>query len=415
MPKRLRNALTKVAVKAAVKKPGRYADGEGLFLEVKSPTAASWILRYRAGEKTREKGLGSAHIVELADAREAAAAIRSLVAKGHDPLAEREAAKPSPTFKAVAAKVLETLKPGWRNAKHAHQWWRTLETFAFPTVGDKPVDTIDAQDILEILQPIWLEKHETARRVRQRLAAVLDYAFSQGWRPAETPMRAISRGLPKRSRPVQHFEAMAYDDVANFMADLRATRQGTGAMALEALILTACRSGDIRGATWDEIDLEAKLWAIPAARMKRERPHLIPLSDGAVDVFRRALAMRTENEALCFPGITRTRATATQPAMAKPLSDASLRAVLARMGHTAKPHGFRSTFKDWATEVARHPVELSAAALSHAIRDKTEAAYRRGDLLQRRREVMQAWADWCGVASYPTPTRNAIAEGAPTP
>lgn len=397
MPKRLQNALTVNGVKAALKKPGRYADGQGLFLEVKSATAASWILRYKAGERTREKGLGSAFALELAKARESAAKLRTQVAEGNDPLAEKEAAKVAPTFRVMAAEVLETLKPGWRNAKHAHQWMRTLETFAFPVIGDKTVDAIDAQDLLAILQPIWLETHETARRVRQRLTVVLDYAFSQGWRPAETPMRAISRGLPKRSKPVQHFEAMPYADLAPFMAKLRNDRHGMGALALEALILTACRSGDIRGATWNEIDLDAKQWAIPAGRMKRPRPHLIPLSDAAVAVFRKALDLRTGDEQLCFPGIARTRATAAQSAMAKPLSDASLKAVLVRMGQTALPHGFRSTFKDWASEVARYPNELSEAALAHAIKDKTEAAYRRGDLLERRREMMEAWAAWCSV------------------
>lgn len=398
MPKRLQSALTVKGVQGLLKRPGRYADGQGLFLEVKSTTAASWILRYKSGEKTREKGLGSAYVVDLAKAREAAGKLRVQVAEGRDPLAEREAAKTAPTFEALAAEVLATLKPGWRNAKHAHQWEKTLETYAFPTIGDKTVDSIDAQDLLAILQPLWLEKHETGRRVRQRLAAVLDYAFSQGWRPAETPMRAISRGLPKRAQPVQHFEAMPYSDVAAFMADLRG-RSGMGALALEALILTACRSGDIRGATWDEIDLEAKLWAIPATRMKRPRPHLIPLSNAVVAVFNRALDLRTGDELLCFPGIARNRATATQPATAKPLSDASLKAVLVRMGQTALPHGFRSTFKDWASEVARCPNELSEAALAHAIKDKTEAAYRRGDLLERRREMMEAWAAWCDAKS----------------
>ncbi|WP_164155606.1 tyrosine-type recombinase/integrase [Sandarakinorhabdus rubra] len=397
MPKRLQNALTVNGVKAALKQPGRYADGQGLFLEVKSATAASWILRYKSGEKMREKGLGSAFTLELVKAREAAAKVRTQVAEGHDPLAEREAAKLAPTFKVLASEVLATLKPGWRNAKHAHQWEQTLEAYAYPTIGEKTVDSIDAQDLLAVLQPIWLTKHETARRVRQRLAAVLDFAFSQGWRPAETPMRAISRGLPKRSKPVRHIEAMPYADIATFMAELRTERQGMGALALEALILTAARSGDIRGATWDEIDLMGKLWSIPANRMKRPRPHLIPLSDAAVAVFQKALELRTGEEPLCFPGIVRTRATATQPAMAKPLSDASLKAVLVRMGRTALPHGFRSTFKDWVSEVARYPNELSEAALAHAIKDKTEAAYRRGDLLERRREMMDAWATWCEV------------------
>jgi integrase len=397
MPKRLQNALTVNGVKSALKKPGRYADGQGLFLEVKSATAASWILRYRYGERTREKGLGSAFTLELAKAREAAAKVRTQVAEGHDPLAEKEATKKAPTFKALAAEVLTTLKPGWRNAKHAHQWEQTLITFAYPTIGEKTVDSIDAQDLLAILQPIWLTKHETARRVRQRLAAVLDYAFSQGWRPAETPMRAISRGLPKRSKPVQHFEAMPYGDVAAFISELRAERHGMGALALEALILTACRSGDVRGATWDEIDLDAKLWAIPATRMKRPRPHLIPLSIAVVAVFQKALDLRTCDEPLCFRGIARTRATAALQATGKPLSDASLKAVLVRMGRTALPHGFRSTFKDWASEVAGYPNELYEAALAHAVKDKTEAAYRRGDLLERRREMMEAWAAWCGA------------------
>ena len=394
MPKRMRHALAQKAFEKALKTPGRYADGEGLFLQVRSSTAASWVLRYSVGDRKREKGLGSAHKIGLADAREAADAVRKLAVKGVDVLAEQEAAIPAPNFKAVAAEVLQTLKPGWRNAKHVHQWWRTLETFAFPTIGDKPVDEITAQDILAILQPMWLDRHETGRRVRQRLTVVLDYAFSKGLRPAETPMRAISRGLPRRAQPVQHFEAMPYDQIAGFMTDLRG-KQGMGALALEALILTACRSGDIRNATWSEVDLDAQLWSIPAARMKRPRPHVIPLSDAAVDVFRRALALRSGDEQLCFPGTKRVRATAFKMSKAKPQSDATLKAVLERMGHTAKPHGFRSSFKDWASEIGRYPNELSEAALAHAIKDKTEAAYRRGDLLERRREMMQAWADWC--------------------
>lgn len=268
--------------------------------------------------------------------------------------------------------------------RHREQWITTLRTYAFPKMGALPVDEVGSGHILEVLTPIWLEKPETARRVKQRIGAVLDWAFGKGWREAEAPMRALGKALPKNDAGAGHFEAMPYADVAGFMAKLR-QREGMGALALEALILTAARSGEIRLATWDEVDLEKGLWSIPAARMKRNRAHVVPLSKPALAAFQRAKVLRTDDAALVFPG----------QSPKKPMSDATLAAVLKRMGITAVPHGFRSSFKDWAGEVGGFPNELSEAALAHAIPNKAEAAYRRGDLLERRRVMMEAWARYC--------------------
>ncbi len=398
--------LKPVQLESLRKVPGRHADGGGLFLEVRPSRratakgqpagasgkakanaedfAASWTVRMQVAGRRRDFGLGSLDKVPLATAREKRDAIREQFAAGIDPVAERKKSAGVPTFKEVAEGLHKERRKLWSNGKHQEQWIATLRTYAFPTIGALAVDKVERGHILDVLAPIWAEKPETARRVKQRIGAVLDWAFGKGWREAEAPMRALAKSLPKVDTSGQHFEAMAYADVPAFMAKLR-TCEGMGALALEALILTATRSGEIRGATWDEVDLDNALWSIPAARMKRNKPHVVPLSPAAVAVFRRALALRTDDAVLVFPGMRK----------GMPMSDATMRAVLRRMSLSVDPHGFRSSFKDWAGEVAAFPNELSEAALAHAIPNKAEAAYRRGNLLERRRVMMDAWARHC--------------------
>jgi integrase len=367
------------------KVPGRYSDGGGLFLVVGDNGSASWLVRMQKSGRRRDFGLGSLDKVSLSDARKARDVVRGQFEAGLDPVMEHKKADGVPTFRVAAATVHKAQRKAWSEGKHQSQWINTLTTYAFPVIGDLPVNKIDQRAILDVLLPIWIEKNETARRVRQRIGAVLDWAFVKGYRETEAPMRALTKGLPRVTAARGHHEAMAYADVAGFMARLRAGEDTMGRLALEALVLTAARSGEVRGATWDEVDLEAGLWSIPAARMKRKKPHVIPLPPAVVAVFKRALALQTGDVTMVFPGLVRGR----------PISDATMAKVLKVMGETAKPHGFRSTFKDWAGEVAGFPNELSEAALAHAIPNKAEAAYRRGDMLERRRAMMTAWADYC--------------------
>ena len=367
------------------KAPGRYSDGGGLFLVVGDNGSASWLVRMQKSGRRRDFGLGSLDKVSLSDARKARDVVRGQFEAGLDPVMERKKADGVPTFRVAAATVHKAQRKAWSEGKHQSQWINTLTTYAFPVIGDLPVNKIDQRAILDVLLPIWIEKNETARRVRQRIGAVLDWAFVKGYRETEAPMRALAKGLPRVTAERGHHEAMAYVDVAGFMARLRAGEDTMGRLALEALVLTAARSGEVRGATWNEVDLEAGLWSIPAARMKRKKPHVIPLPPTVVAVFKRALALQTGDATMVFPGLVR----------GKSISDATMAKVLKVMGETAKPHGFRSSFKDWAGEVAGFPNELSEAALAHAIPNKAEAAYRRGDMLERRRVMMAAWADYC--------------------
>jgi len=375
--------LTATGVKA-LKTAGRYGDGDGLFLIVGVTGSASWMVRAQKNGKRRDIGLGSAKKVTLAIARDRAAAARSLIEAGLDPVAERKKAEGIPTFRQAAALVHAEHKKGWRNGKHNAQWLQTLETYAFPTIGDKPVNTVDGPAVRDLLAAIWLDKHETATRVRQRIGAVLDWAHAKCYRDAEAPMRSISIGLPRVAAKGRHHAALAYADLSGFMVRLR-ERESAGRRALEAVILTAARSGEVRGATWAEVDLEAGVWTIPASRMKREKEHVVPLSAAAQRVFERALTLRADKDTLVFPG--------AKPG--KPLSDMTLLKVLRDMDTGCTVHGFRSAFKDWAGEVGGFPNELSEAALAHAIANKTEAAYRRGSLLDRRRTMMAAWSDYC--------------------
>lgn len=380
--------LTAVSVKSA-RTVGRYGDGLGLFLQVRAKEQRSWVVRVQKAGKRRDIGLGSAATVTLAEARIKAAKVRSEIEAGLDPVAERRKAGGIPSFRKVAALVFEQNKKTWRNGHHQWQWMRTLEMFAFPSIGDLPVSEITGPMVRDLLADIWLTKPETARRVRQRVGTVLDWAYSKGFRDAEAPMRSITKGLPRQPRNDKHHAALEYTGVPSFVARLRADTETSGRLALEALILTATRSGEVRSAAWSELDFDAGTWTIPAERMKANRTHVVALSTEAVDVFRRTAKLRIAQEPLVFPGAR----------FGKPLSDMTLVKIMRDMAVAATPHGFRSSFRDWAAEKTDYPGEIAEAALAHAIPNKVEAAYRRTDFLEKRRKLMKDWGAYCGCPS----------------
>lgn len=376
--------LTATKVKALTE-PGTYMDGDGLMLVVTSKSSASWKLRAMVAGKRRDIGLGSLKVLSLADARDKASHLRRQIAQGIDPIAERKKiADPVPTFREAAASVHEEHKAAWKNGKHQDQWTNTLTTYAFPKLGDRLVNDIEGPIIRDVLAPIWLAKPDTARRVRQRIGAVLDWSYAKGYRPTEAPMRSLSKGLPRQPRKDSHFAAMPFTDVPKLIARLR-ERSSAGRLAMEALILTAARSGEIRGATWSEVDLEAGMWTVPADRMKMGRVHHVPLAPEAIDVFRRAEALRVPCSDLVFPG----------QRLKNQLSDMTLLKVMRDMETGVTVHGFRSAFRDWVAEETSYPGEVAEAALAHAIPNRVEAAYRRTDFLEKRRSLMREWAAFC--------------------
>lgn len=374
-------------------KPGRWSVGGvgGLALQVTASGAKSWVLRMPVGGRQREMGLGSFPSVSLADARDSARAQREKLRLGTDPIEERHTVaravaagrELTQTFERVAALYIEQHEPSWKNPKHAGQWRSTLATYAKPVIGHLVVGDIATPHVLKVLEPIWTKKTETASRLRSRIELVLDFATARGLREGPNPARwrgNLDAALPKPSKvsTVAHHAAVPVGEVRDFMARLRG-QAGTGARALEFAVLTAARSGEVRGATWREFDLVAKLWTIPGSRMKSGREHRVPLTDAALDVLN-SLSTPGEPDALVFPG------------MRGALSDMSLSAVLRRMGVDATVHGFRSTFRDWISEYTNHPNEVAEMALAHAVGDKVEAAYRRGDLFAKRVALMDEWA-----------------------
>jgi integrase len=355
----------------------------------------------------REMGLGRArgrNAVTLAEARGKAGALHRLVRAGVDPLdqraAEEAAAKAAAqaqaaraiTFRTVARYYLDAHETAWRNTKHRAQWENTLTTYAYPHLGDLPVGSVGTEHVLAALQAIWHAKPETATRVRGRIEAVLDYARTREWRDGENPARwrgHLSNLLPARAKiaPVEHHAALPWREIGGFMAELR-KQEGVGARALEFLILTAARSGEVRGATWGEIDFTAKHWTIPGVRMKAGKEHRVPLSESTLALLRAVCPDDPDAGALVFPSPSRGERT--------PLSDMTLTAVLRRMKRgDLTAHGFRSSFRDWVAEATTTPREVAEAALAHTLADKVEAAYRRGDLFDKRGQLMEAWAAFC--------------------
>jgi integrase len=404
-----RRAAGLSALKVKTAPPGRYGDGNGLYLLVRSPEARFWIFRFTISGKMREMGLGRAGpdpaAVTLAEARAKAADLHKQVRSGIDPLEQKKsdalaiAAKAQQdaiaaiTFRKVADHYIAAHEKSWRNPKHRSQWSSTLETYAYPHFGALPVAEVETSHVLAALEPIWTTKAETATRVRGRIESVLDYARSRGWRTADNPARwkgHLSNLLAARSKvaPVTHHAALPWRDIAAFMTELRA-QKGLGAKALQFTILTAARSGEALGARWREVDLSHAVWTIPGSRMKAGREHRVPLSPSALTLLREMAELRRSDspDALVFPSAN---------ASTTPLSNMAMAMVLRRMARDdLTVHGFRSTFRDWAGEATSTPKEVAEAALAHVIGNKTEAAYARGDLFVKRVGLMQAWAQFC--------------------
>ena len=389
MPK-IAKALTAIEVKRLTT-PGLHPVGTvaGLRLDVKPSGSKSWVLRTMIGTRRAELGLGGYPTVTLAQACEAAREALRGIKAGNDPAAQRAAARVTVewTFKKTAQAYIAAHRPGWKNAKHAQQWENTLETYAYPVCGSRHVRDVTKTDVLSVIEPAWSTKNETMVRVRNRIELVLDYAMQKGHRPEGlNPARwrgNLDAVLPKPSKvnDRQHFEAVPIDDMPAFMLRLRDV-EGCSARALEFSVLTVARTGSVRAATWDQIDVEGRVWNIPAASMKAGRPHRVPLPDRAVEML--AALPRFEGVDWVFPG------------RAGMLSDMSLTQTMRRLGLTAVPHGFRSTFSDWCAERTATPAEVREMALAHAIGDQTEAAYRRGDLFDKRRALMTEWAQFIG-------------------
>ena len=363
------NALSAAFVRA-VGEAGRYCDGQGLYLQVDPSGNRRWIQRLLIHGRRCELGLGGFPLVSLKEARDQAFANRKVARAGGDPLAERRRAQGTPSFADAAARVLEQKRAGWRNPKHAHDWPASLERFVFPRFGERPVSEVSSADVLGVLAPIWHDKPETAR--------------------TDNPCDRVAATLGRQRDVVRHMRALPHAEVASAVATVRASRAtATAKLAFEFLVLTAARSGEVRLARWEEIDLEADVWTVPAARMKANREHRVPLSTRAAAILEAARALSNSSD-LVFPS-----------PRGKPLSDMTLSKLLKEQGIQGVPHGFRSSFRDWASEETNHPREVVEAALAHQVKDKVEAAYARSTLFGRRRRLMGDWA------AYLTETRTA--------
>jgi integrase len=364
-----------------------------LQLYVKDSGTKSWVLRITVNGKRQDFGLGSFEEVSLADARRKADEIRATVRAGGDPKrmkAEAKAAQSAVvTFREAAEATHKEQEGGWKNAKHRAQWLSSLAAYAYPAIGDVPVSEIEGPAIRDLLAVIWLAKPETARRVRQRIGAVLDWAYAKGLRQSEAPMRSLSKGLPRQPKKDNHFAALPYDEAPALMAEL--AKLGTaGRLALRFLILTAARSGEVRHASWQEIDLEDQVWTVPASRMKAGKEHVVPLTAPAIEILQALQgAYGCAASSPLFPGKG-----------GKPLSDMTLTKVLrTELSGSYTVHGFRSTFRDWAAEQTSCAGEVVEAALAHTIANKVEAAYRRTNYLEKRRILMKEWASFLGGGS----------------
>ena len=406
MPVRMTNehhpekALSALKVRT-LKTPGRYADGNGLYLVVDPSGARRWILRTVVQGRRRDIGLGGVRLVALTDAREAARIYRQIARTGGDPVAElRKARRVVPTFESAAKSVHAARAKAWKNGKHCDQWLNTLTQYAFPFVGSMRVDAIDTPDVLKVLAPIWLTKSETARRLKQRVRIVLDWAKAAGFRTGDNPVDGVEKGLPKRPDRAGHHAAMPFGDVSGFLQRLRESTQSEPAkLAFEFLILTAARTNEVLCARWDEIDFDNSTWSISASRMKAEREHRVPLSARCIEIMERAREIATDCEYI-FPGRKSS----------EPMSNMVFLMALRRMEETATVHGFRSAFRDWAAERTNFPRDVCEMALAHTIKDKTEAAYRRGDLFDKRRKLMDAWTSYVSLRS---PTVVSLRSGRP--
>jgi integrase len=392
--------LTALKVERA-NEPGMYCDGGGLYLRITPEGAKNWVLRYMLDRRPRSMGLGPFALYGLQEARAKALVARRQRHEGVDPIDARRAgrarqrldAAKTITFKQCAAAYINAHRAGWRNDKHAGQWSATLATYAYPIIGALPVQAVDMGLVLKVLEPIWTAKPETASRVRGRLESILDFAKVRGERDGENPARwrgHLDKLLPAHSkvRQVEHHAALPYAELPAFLASL-GQEEGIAAPSLEFAILTAARTGEVIGARWDEIDLFDKTWTVPAARMKARREHRVPLSPRVLTILEDMQAARDAGNAHVFPG----------GKAGKPLSNMAFLMLLRRMGRgDLTAHGFRATFKTWASERTSFQNEIVEASLAHAIGGKVEQAYQRGDLFDKRRRLMQRWATFCTPA-----------------
>lgn len=384
--------LSALSVKNA-DRPGYYCDGGGLYLQVSKTGAKSWVFRYRRNGRARELGLGALLLTPLSTARKKAEAMRLTLGQGQEPVATREAARRAAanrmTFSECATTYIAAHRRGWSNPKHAEQWRSTLDTYAAPAFGSIDVSQVDTHQVIRALEPIWQTKTETASRLRGRIERVLAWATTRGYRTGENPARwrgHLDTLLPKPGaiKDVSHHSALPYSQVSEFMAALD-QENGKAPKALQFAILTACRTNEVIGATWAEIDLTSSVWTIPAQRMKAGKEHRVPLSPAAVNVLAGMAPAQAGD--YVFEGAK----------AGKPLSNMAMLNVLKRMERTdLTVHGFRSTFRDWAAEATSFPRELAEKALAHTVRSEVEAAYQRGDLLEKRRDMMVQWAAHCG-------------------
>ena len=389
--RRLENALSADFARS-VAAAGRYCDGHGLYLEVQPSGSRSWVQRLAVHGRRREIGLGSFPLVSLDEARARAFANRKLARAGGDPVAERRAAA-APTFAAAAERVWNQMRPGWRNPRYGRDWMTGMARFAFPRIGRMPVSEVTTADVIETLRHDWHVRPTTARRVLQRIGLVMEWAVAMEYRTTN-PCGRIDLVLGRQRHLVRHMRALPHREVASAVAAVRGSRARLVVkLAFEFLVLTAGRSGEVRGARWTELDAEAGVWTIPATRMKAKREHRVPLCRRAVEVLAEARELANRGP-LAFP-----------TARGKPLKDMALSGLLKHLEIAAVPHGFRSSFRDWAAERTDHPREVVEAALAHVVRNPVEAAYARSDLFERRRRLMDDWADYLGVGRGPAESR----------
>ena len=375
------NALTPAFVRN-VSRAGRYCDGNGLYLDVRPTGSRGWIQRLTIRGRRTELGLGGYPLVSLKEAREKAFANRKLARDGGDPLSEKRRAKSMPTFAQAARKLRDQLSPGWRSPYHAQLWLKSMERHVFPRIGEMPVSEVTSADVIGVLTPIWHEKATTARKLRQRIRAVMQWAVAMELRP-DNPCDRIGPALGAQNYTVRRMKALPHREVASAIGKVCASgAKPVVKLAFELLVLTATRSGEVRGAAWTEIDLNDGVWTIPAGRSKTNREHRIPLSRRALEILEEARALG-RGSPLVFPSLR-----------GRPLDGTAFTRMLKRLGINAVPHGFRSSFRDWAAEETDHPREVAEAALAHVVRNQVEAAYRRTDLFDRRRRLMADWADY---------------------
>ena len=369
-----------VAKVRSLSTPGRYGDGGTLHLVVAPRGTKAWVQRLTVNGRRRDIGLGGWPLVTLTEARNQAFENRRLARRGGDPLAHKNRAK-VPTFEQAVEKVIALHRESWKDGgKTANLWQATLREYAYPHIGEKRVDAVTTADVMQILTPIWVQKYETARKVRRRIGTVMKWSIAQRHRTDNPAGESITAALPKQHRPVRHSPAVPHGEVADAIRVVRASAAWLGTkLAFELLVLTATRSGEVRLATWDEIDIDMRVWTVPAARTKTGREHRVPLSDRAVEILNEAIALG-DGTGLVFPS-----------QRGKALSDMTISKLIKEQGIAAVPHGFRSSFRDWCAETGQSR-ELAEAALGHAVKNQTEAAYNRTTLFDLRRNLMEKWS-----------------------